>query len=267
MTTTSLKRLVAPLTTAAMLVAIACFAAPVPKEPTDPRKDSESAEAAEPAIDPDKLKDDADLRVKDAANRVKSTGNLKQIALAFHNYADSTQGRWPNNVTDQKREPLLSWRVLLLPYLEEVNLYKQFKLDEPWNGPNNSKLIEKMPKVFDSPRVILKRKGYTVYQGFAGPNTAFPPGKQLRFPGSFPDGTSNTLLVVEASTAVPWTKPADIPFDPAKDLPDFGKAFGNRPSAALCDGSVRILDLKKISATTLKNAITTNDGMILGNDW
>ena len=82
-----------------------------------------------------------------------------------------------------------------------------------------------------------------------------------------PDGTSNTILCVEATNAVPWSKPGNIPFDPAKDLPKFGKAFGEKPCVAMCDGSTRQVDLKKVSAETLKNVICTNDGNVLGKDW
>lgn len=74
-------------------------------------------------------------------------------------------------------------------------------------------------------------------------------------------------MAVEASTAVPWTKPADVPFDTKKELPNFGKAFGRKPLAALMDGSVRLLDLSKLSAETLKNAIRPDDGNVLGSDW
>jgi hypothetical protein len=68
----------------------------------------------------------------------------------------------PTDIVDKNGKVLLSWRVLLLPYLEEGALYKQLKLDEPWDSKHNKKLLEKMPKVFASPRVTLKRKGLTV---------------------------------------------------------------------------------------------------------
>ena len=74
-------------------------------------------------------------------------------------------------------------------------------------------------------------------------------------------------MFVESSVAVPWTKPVDLPFDPEKNLPDFGKAYGSKPLAALCDGSVRTLDLKKIKPETLKAAITRAGGEVLGKDW
>ena len=121
-----------------------------------------------------------------------------------------------------------------------------------------------MPKVFESPRVTVKTKGYTVYQGFEGNGAVFGSGLKI---SNIPDGSSNTILIVESSVAIPWTKPVDMPFDPKKDVPDFGKAYGGRPLAVLCDGSARTLDLKKIKPDTLKNAIMTADGNVLGEDW
>jgi len=244
-------------------VALAATALAAPAPTRDPMP---AVEPAEPAIDPAKLADDADLRRMDARNRNASSNNLKQIALAFHNYAGANEIRLPGNI-EVKGKALLSWRVLILPYIEEEKLFKEFKLDEPWDSKHNIKLLERMPKVFDSPRVTVKKKGYTVYQTFYGPDAVFGPGPAKSFPASIPDGTSNTILAVESSTAVPWTKPADIPFDMKKNLPDFGKAYGRKPLAALLDGSVRILDLNKISAETLKNAINPADGNPLGADW
>src|SRR5262249_20600373 len=106
-----------------------------------------------------------------------------------------------------------------------------------------------------------------VYQGFSGPDAIFRPGKPGLHLAGIPDGTSNTIMAVEATTAVPWTKPADIPFDMKKEVPKFGKAFGERPLAVMCDGSTRVLDLKRISKETLKNAINPSDGNVLGQDW
>jgi hypothetical protein len=125
-----------------------------------------------------------------------------------------------------------------------------------------------MPDVYRSPRVKLKAKGNTVYQVFRGPNAPFGgPRGTPRIPASFPDGLSNTILVVEATGAVPWTKPADLAFDRTKAVPDFGKAFGNKPWAVLGDGSVRTLNLDTITEMTLKNAIDPADGFPLGADW
>ena len=99
--------------------------------------------------------------------------NLKQIGLALHNYHDA-HGKFPTNVYGPKGEPLLSWRVHLLPYLEEDNLYKQFKMDEAWDGPNNKELIEKMPKVYRGRPTATHPKGKTFYQGFVSPDPQKP---------------------------------------------------------------------------------------------
>jgi hypothetical protein len=123
-----------------------------------------------------------------------------------------------------------------------------------------------MPEIYTSPRVVVKKKGYAVYQGFAGDGTLFEPGKKLRI-ANITDGTSNTIMVVESSTAVIWSKPADLPFDAKKDLPNIGKAYGNKPLAALCDGSIRTLNLKTLKPETLKAAITIAGGQVLGADW
>ena len=83
-----------------------------------------------------------------------------------------------------------------------------------------------------------------------------------------PEGSGCSDFAVEASKAVPWTKPADIPFDKDKKVSlDFGKAYGEKPLGAMMDGSVRTLDLKKIKPETLKNAIMPDDGNVLGADW
>jgi hypothetical protein len=238
----------------ACIFAVLAWSAPAPEE--KPTPDGEVA--AEPVK----------ATEKEAADHLKTSEiNLKQIALATINYADVNNGQLPRDITDKDGKVLLSWRVQILPYLEQDKLYKKFKLDEPWDSKNNRELVEKMPDLFSSPRVAVKNKGFTVYQGFAGPGALFEPGKKLRFPASIPDGTSNTIMAVESTMAVPWTKPADLPFDLKKDLPDFGKAFGAKPLAVLCDGSVRTLNLKKLTPETLKAAITIAGGEVLGADW
>ncbi len=201
-----------------------------------------------------------------AASRQNSRNNLLQIGLSFHNYA-STYNELPGDILDKAGKPLLSWRVRILPFLEQNKLYKEFKLDERWDSKHNLALLEKMPKVYASPRVTVKRKGYTVYQVFTGPAALFNAGKPRYNIGNIPDGTSNTLLAVETSAAVPWTKPADIPFDKTKAVPELGKAYANKPLAVMMDGSARVLDLKKIKPETLKNAIMPDDGNKLGKDW
>ncbi|GAB4148247.1 MAG: hypothetical protein Tsb009_21890 [Planctomycetaceae bacterium] len=146
---------------------------------------------------------------RSAAQRMQVRNNLRQIGLAMHNYHD-INGSFPNA---PKRGKGLSWRVHLLPYLEMNNLYRQFKLDEPWDSPHNKQLIAHIPKVYQVPS--LPKDGKTTLHTFVGPGTPF--GE--KFPLTFfriVDGSANTIAVIEGapSTAVEWTKPGGLPFDP-----------------------------------------------------
>jgi hypothetical protein len=257
---TPLKR---PRLALPLVLALAAGAAAQDADPEPVSKTRE--EAAAPAVDLAKAKADAKLAAQAARNLKASKENLSRIGIAVHNYHDA-RGHLPADFADKKGKALLSWRVALLPYLDQDKLYKEFKLDEPWDSKHNLKLLDKMPAVYRSPRVKPRGKGHTVYQVFTGPQAVFGRRLPLRLT-SIPDGTSNTLLAVESSTLVPWTKPGGIPFDRKKALPDFGKAYGRKPAAVMCDGSARLLHLDKIQAETLKNAIDPADGYPLGKDW
>ncbi|HLW68523.1 MAG TPA: DUF1559 domain-containing protein [Gemmataceae bacterium] len=186
-----------------------------------------------------------------------SQNNLKQIVLSFHNYA-SAYPNMPNNVYDQSGKPLLSWRVLILPFLEEDKLYKEFKLDEPWDSENNKKLIARMPKVYAPIRVKAK-EGETFYQGFVGDKTVFGPGKVIKLPASFPDGTSNTALVLEAGDPIIWTKPDTLTYDDKKPLPKLGGLFEGEFNVALADGFVMTCK-KNADEGELRKLIMPADG-------
>lgn len=210
-----------------------------PKVPVSP-----AVPPAEPAAAPvPKEAGKAEDGVADSRQRMRSMNNLKQIMIGLHNYHDAV-GHFPNDITDKNGKALLSWRVAVLPYMEQEQLYKQFKLDESWDSDNNKKLLAKMPDVF---RVGIEEKGSvkTFYQGIAGPGTAFEPGQKLKLV-SVTDGTSNTLGVVEAGPAVEWTKPADISYDPRKAFPKFDGPFRNVVAVATLDGAAYTLkpDLK-----------------------
>jgi hypothetical protein len=187
-----------------------------------------------------------------------SERNLKEIALAFHNYLSAYQDRFPTNITDKKGKELLSWRVAILPYIEQDNLYQQFKLDEPWDSEHNKKLIEKMPKLY-APIRVRGKAGETYYQVFYGEKALFGPKQKPRLPGSIPDGTSNTALVVEAGESAIWTKPADLPFDQKKALPRLGGLFDGEFHVARGDGSV-VLVKKDFDVQQMKYFIMPADG-------
>jgi len=171
-------------------------------------------------------------------DRMTSMNNLKQIALAMHNYHDAYNGLPAQAIYSKDGKPLLSWRVAILPFIEEENLYRQFKLKEPWDSAHNKKLLSKMPAVYAPPGIKTKEKYTTFYRVFAGPGTVFE-GKKGVMLRDIKDGTSNTILVVEAGQAVPWTKPDELPFDAKKkNLPGLGGIFGGNFNMALADGSV-----------------------------
>jgi hypothetical protein len=261
-----LKRVLPWLALAVTTAGSLSVAAPRPSTDREEKTRPETEEA-KPSVALKKLADNAKLRLTDEQNRTESTNNLKKIGQAVIDFADNHMGQLPGDLVDKKGKAILSWRVVLLSFLEQGKLSKEFKLDEPWDSRHNLKLLGKMPQVFRSPRVTLKHKGYTVYQVFTGGETVFQAGKGFRFPASIPDGTSNTILAVEATAAVPWTKPADIPFDSRNAFPDFGKAYGQTPQCVLFDGSTRTLDLRKLTRQTLKHAVMPADGFPLGSDW
>jgi hypothetical protein len=183
-----------------------------------------------------------------AASRAQSVNNLKQIALAMHNYHD-TYGRFPAATSyDAQGRPLLSWRVHILPFLEAGELYKEFRLDEPWDSEHNRKLIEKMPEVLRSPSA-KPEPGRTTYLVPVGDGTLFdgPEGTQMR---EIVDGTSNTIMAVEVDVhhSVIWTKPEDLPFDSQQPERGLGGPQPGGFAAAICDGSVLFIKLPEDAA-------------------
>jgi hypothetical protein len=145
---------------------------------------------------------------------------LRRIAQAMQAYADDHHGELPPAaLTAPDGRPLLSWRVVLLPYLGHADLFAQFHLDEPWDSPHNRALLDQMPDEYRWPQ-NPRGENQTYYQVFVGPGTAFErPGLSLH--RDFPDGL-DTILVIEARTPVPWSQPADLAYDPKGPLPALG---------------------------------------------
>ncbi len=196
-----------------------------------------------------------------ASDRMRSINNMKQIGLAMHNYA-STYGRFPPAVLygPDGRTPH-SWRVALLPYLEQDALFRQYNFNEPWDGPNNIKLVEQMPPVFAATGGL--EPGRTSYFVPVGPNTIFPSGRaQGAGFAEITDGLSNTILAVEAVRPVAWTKPEDIDFDPKADPPEIGGYSADGFNVLFGDGAVRYLK-NSIDRHTLKALFTANGGEVI----
>jgi hypothetical protein len=184
--------------------------------------------------------------------------NLKQMGIAWHNYHD-TYNHFPSNEVSKDGKALLSWRVQLLPYLEEEALYKQFKLDEPWDSDHNKKLVDKMPKLY-SPVRGKADPGLTFYQVFTGKGGLIKSGQKLTLAG-ITDGSSNTLLCVESAKPVIWTKPEDLDFD-GKKVPALGGVFDGKFHGVMCDGSVRRFK-KGADDDVLRRLIGPQDGEVV----
>jgi RNA polymerase sigma factor (sigma-70 family) len=285
-------------------------------------------EEPEPEYEPPQVRTPEEA-AKLARNMAQSRLNLRKIALAMHNYA-SIYGHLPQAASVGKDgRALLSWRVDLLPFLEEQALYSQFHRDEPWDSPHNKKLLAKMPKVFAPPGVETRRPYSTFYQVFVSndasgtaaggtammggmsvlpgggsvgpaggaamgsgmmgpgapgglPGAGRPPGAMpgasgaskatavfvkgvpSRFPASIPDGTSNTILIVEAGNPVPWTKPEDLHYAEDEPLPELGGLYPDVFQVVAADGKDHVLT-SKYRAQMLRALITANGGEII--DW
>src|SRR5262249_46497179 len=221
--------------------------------------------------------------VRGESNRQQSKNNLYQLGLAMHYYHDTNNclppaqgfapgvgvpggpGGFPGPPGAPGPRPKGSWRLLILPYIEHDNLYKMYNFNEPWDGPNNSKLLTMMPKVYELPGDKTAPPGHTYYQVFVSPPTATPhalfstdPSERVSI-ARIPDGISNTLMIVEAATPVPWTKPDDIPFDPNGPAPRLGTHFNGGCNAVAADGMVHFLP-GNLSPATLRALITPAGG-------
>jgi hypothetical protein len=202
---------------------------------------------------------------KEVANR----NNLKRLALAMHNFHD-VYGQFPKAASTardfgRQTDTPHSWRIDLLPFLDATDLYHQYKMDEPWDGPNNKKLLDRMPAVFRSPYDDPKSMS-TAYAVLVGKGTIFEPEPRFsREPykgikiSEITDGTSNTILVVEARRNCPWMKPDDIPFDADKPAPELGGFVENKFAAVMADGRACLFERSKVEEI-LNLMIRRNDG-------
>jgi hypothetical protein len=186
--------------------------------------------------------------------RARTIHNLKFIGWAMHNFTNRNGGRLPPAATRNDDNPLLSWRVAILPWLEEFTLYQRFRLDEPWDSANNKALLKDMPLVY-APVTRKEMTPYaTYYQGVVGPGSLFDGQEGTRIEELI-DANNPTLMVVEAVRPVPWTKPEDVLYDDAGPLPELGGQFEDGFYVGLADGSVRFLS-RKIAPERLRALIT-----------
>lgn len=179
---------------------------------------------------------------------------LRQLALAMLNY-ESSRREFP--AMPRPGEAGLSWRVRLLPYLDQQPLYKQYKHEEPWNSAHNSKLLSKMPDVY---RSIDDSNTNTRFMVFSGDGTMFPPGKATKY-RQCSDGSSNTIMITHAGATVPWTKPVDLQLEANNPLKNLS-LVNDRIESVLFDGSTLSLP-PSIEPETFKALATSNGSEIV----
>ncbi len=179
---------------------------------------------------------------REAARRNVSMNNMKQIVLAMLIHEDAKKAYPAHAIYSKDGKPLLSWRVQILPYIEEKALYEQFHLDEPWDSEHNKALLPRMPKIFDNPNVNTQ-DGKTNYLLVVGKECAFDGSDKGADIRQIKDGTSRTIAVVEANAdkSVEWTKPDDLHFDANNPAAGLGHLRPGGWIAAFLDGHIQFI--------------------------
>jgi hypothetical protein len=197
----------------------------------------------------------------------RDQSGLRLIGLAIHRYLDRHQQRLPPAaVLGPDGKTPHSWRVEILPFLGKggETLYKDYRLDEPWDSPANRRVLAQMPDVFRSAGDDLRSTNSSFF-ALVGPGTVFEGKAGIKIDQIF-DGTSTTILLVEAKRNIPWTKPEDIPYDPAKPLPPLGGFDGDKFLALFADCvTVRRLSMQ-LGEKNLKTLIGRNDATVINLD-
>lgn len=192
-----------------------------------------------------------------AAKRVQCSNNLKQIALAMHNYHDVNGSLPPAYTVDETGRPMHSWRVLLLPYLEEQALFDEFNLEEPWDSPQNLAAASRMPDVYGCPS-DENGGSMTSYVVINEPGGMFDADQTTKF-SEVADGLSNTVMVIETTgSGIPWNEPRDLTQSEAPLLSRHANGF----NAALADGSVRFLP-PQLSRKLFNDMVTREGGEVV----
>ena len=201
-------------------------------------------------------------KVREAAARVKSQNNMKVIGLAMFNQESATgsfQGPFAPGATNQDH----SFRVGLLPYMQQDSLYKQIDLTQPWDGVKNSPFTGTPIKEFLDPANPASVGTATPYRMFVGPGAMFDGTAKMPTLTSITDGTSNTIMAVAATQTVPWASPQELPYGPGIPLPPLGSTpTADGFIALMADGSVRYIR-KTIPAADLRSLIEKADGRVV----
>lgn len=197
-----------------------------------------------------------------AAERMQQANNLKQVMLALHIYHD-THGHFPPAIVIDKESGVArSWRVEILPYIEQEALYNEYRKNEPWDSEANKKVLAKIPAIYRHPSQPAGSVNTSIFAAY-GNGLMFEKksGVSIGF-RDITDGSSNTIAIVEAKRDIPWTKPEEIEFDTtAAQLPDLG-FVPEGWHAGFGDGSVRFI-AKSIDRSLLYKLLTRAGGEVV----
>jgi hypothetical protein len=210
-------------------------------------------------------------RGREAARRTQCKNNLKQILLAIHNYHDQYHAFPPAYTTDGEGNRLHSWRTLILPYLDQPQLYKTIDLSKPWNHPANAHARRAFLPCYCCPSAWPTEKSsewghLTPYLAVVTQDSCLR-GCESADIDQITDGTANTLMVIEVTPeqGVHWMEPVDanaqtvLTFGSIQKRPHIGGAH-----SALADGSVRFLGIN-VPQDTLMALMTTAAGDTVGD--
>jgi prepilin-type processing-associated H-X9-DG protein len=194
--------------------------------------------------------------------------NLKQIALALHNYHDTYRTLPAPYIADENGRPMHSWRVAILPFLDQQHIFNQYNFNEPWDGPNNSQLATMYPRLetLRCPEDTQSEFESPSYMAVVVPDGVFEGGKWNSF-ADVTDGTANTILVVEVTGATShWMAPVDLDaealnrmINAAHDGSGLASSHPGGVNVAMGDGSVITLT-DATDMETLRRLVTKSDG-------
>jgi len=197
-------------------------------------------------------------KVRTAASKVNEMNNLKQIGMGFHNYADRNR-RLPPAEGD------LSWRVHMLPYIEQDSLARSFDMNLSWDAGRNAGVANTVVPTYHSP-LDEAADPKTHYRVFVGPNTVYDPAIAAFGLTRITDGAGNTILAVDTTESVSWPQPNEIPFTKNGSLPSLGHTGRDQGIILFCDGSVKPFNKSSMSQDTLKAMVTANGNETIP-DW
>lgn len=201
-------------------------------------------------------------KVREAASRTQELNNMKQVSLGILNYQSS-------NINLPRADDKLSWRIHILPYIEQDALHRQVDLDAAWDQGRNASLASVSIPTYMS-NLDEPPTSQTHYRVFTGTGTVFDTNL-WKGKGPFPvfvqDGISNTLLAIDTAETVPWPQPKEVPFTQNGSFPEFGHPKRQQVLTAFCDGSVRAIEKKQLSAEKLRPLITAAGGEAVPMDW